>query len=306
MFKDIVKKAFILVLLFPLLGYAQSQDHLSITIYVEPELGINQNIEFSYTLESEIDMQIKYIPRIKCPNAPMALLEVKKADLKANQEYDNKYYSMKADLFIEPQECIASIRVIEPFEQTQEEKFNITTMPSMDIEILLCKDKQCSKKSQVYKTGERLFLDYKTEVWGIKSKANVAAPDASTQQVELPDSIILNQVGIYKITINSNADDYKDNIRHFEITVLENEINFNNQRICNADGKCIVPETIQNCPQDCPSGFEYSTYIYCAIAILLLIVIAIIIYKKIQEKRKWSQLEKKMSTLYNRSMPLLQ
>ncbi|MCK5333221.1 MAG: hypothetical protein KAJ24_01815, partial [Candidatus Aenigmarchaeota archaeon] len=63
-----------------------------------------------------------------------------------------------------------------------------------------------------------------------------------------------------------------------------------------ADGTC-DPDCSRSADPDCESS-KYGTYMYYVIAVLLLIVIAIITYKKIQERKKWSMLEKKMSGLY--------
>lgn len=242
----------LLLFLFPLSISAQTNSPITITIMVNPEIGVNENLEFFYALKSETPRKIKFIPQIKCPNTPQPVLEVKEILLEPGKEYKDKYFSMKVNDFIEPQECVASIHIIEPFEQVKKKKLNIVTNPSMDITILFCKDKKCAKRSRVYKIGETLFLNYKTKIETITEvKANITAPDNSTQSVDLPVEIMLKQAGIYKITVSSKADHYKDNIQNFEITVLKGEINVNDERICRPDGQCISPENKQNCPQDC-------------------------------------------------------
>jgi len=271
-----LKKILILALLFvPLLSSAQSKSNFNIIINVNQEIAINENLEFSYSIKSNTNQDIQYIPKIECPNAPQAMLGVIDLSLKADEEHKDDYFSMKVFKFIEPQECIAIINIIKPFKQTEEKKFKIITNSSLDIGILLCKDKECIKKSRVYKTGEILFLDYKTKVADIKSKANITMPDNSIQQIDLPNNIVLDQVGIYKIIVNSKANNYKDNMQSFEVTVLEGEIKVNNKRICNADGICSNQETAQNCPQDCVKAQQTINKINLKI-IISIIVIAVV------------------------------
>jgi hypothetical protein len=242
----------LLLFLFPLSISAQTNSPITITIMVNPEIGINENLEFFYVLKSETPQKVKFIPQIKCPNTPQPMLEIKEILLEPGKEYKDKYFSMKVNDFIEPQKCVASIHVLEPFEQVKEKKFNIVTNPNMDITILFCKDKKCAKKSRVYKIGETLFLNYKTKIEAItEAKANITAPDNSTQSVDLPAEIMLKQAGIYKITVSFKADNYKDNIQNFEITVLKEGVKINDKRICHPDGQCVAPENKQNCPQDC-------------------------------------------------------
>jgi len=108
-----LKKILILALLFvPLLSSAQSKSNFNIIINVNQEIAINENLEFSYSIKSNTNQDIQYIPKIECPNAPQAMLGVIDLSLKADEEHKDDYFSMKVFKFIEPQECIAIINII--------------------------------------------------------------------------------------------------------------------------------------------------------------------------------------------------
>lgn len=252
-----------------------------IIINVNPKMQIGDNLEFSYTMISPKDLSIKFVPHIKCPQAPEAMIQEQEINIKANIPYEGKYYSMELQDFIEPQKCIAGIKTIEPFQKTKEASFNIVANPTLDLEILFCKDNKCNQKSRVYKIGEIIFLDYKTNILEIKSEAIITTSDDSIKKINLPGNYEFKQKGIYDIKVISQADNYKDNIQDFKITVLEGEIKVNDQRVCNADGICSGQENKQNCPQDCVKTEQTTKKIdikiiiaIIAIAIIMVIIIA--------------------------------
>lgn len=105
---------------------------------------------------------------------------------------------------------------------------------------------------------------------------------------------------------------------------IENDNDCQITNIC-GDGICHRNENHISCSQDCPSGLEddfcdeikdgicdpdcsknedidckstwLAAYIFFALAIIILII-ALFAYKKVQDKKKWTELEKKMSETY--------
>lgn len=269
---------------------AQSNNspNLIIIINVKPQMQIGDNLEFSYTMISPKDLNLKFVPHIECfGGAPEAMVQEKEIDIKANIPFEGKYFSMPVQDFVEPQKCSASIKITEPFQKTKTAGFQIVVDPTLDLEVLLCKDEKCAQKSRVYRIGDTLYLNYKTEIQDIASEATITAPDNSTEKVNLPNSYIFKQQGIYDISVISKVDDYKDNVQNFPITVLAGEVKVNDQRVCNTDGKCAGQENEQNCPQDCvkvkkPIG---RIIILAALAALVIFILAMIYYFLIKRKR---------------------
>ncbi|MEA3449631.1 MAG: hypothetical protein U9Q85_01480 [Patescibacteria group bacterium] len=285
-----LSKNIISIILFTLfsclfLNTAKAQNHnpsnLIIIINVKSQMQIGDNLEFSYTMISPTDLSLKFTPHIKCfGNAPEAMVELKEADITANTPFEGKYYSMLIEDFMEPQKCVAGIKITEPFKKTKEISFHIATNPTIEAEILFCQDKKCEQKSRVYQTGETLYINHKTEISGIKSEATITAPDSSKENIILPGDYIFKKKGIYNISVVSKADNHKDNIQDFKITVLAGEIKVNDQRICKIDGICSGQENEQNCPQDCLDSKaqpQMSTVISTRIIVLLFLALVIII-----------------------------
>ncbi len=278
--KNIVSVILFIIIFCCFLNTANAQNNnssnLIIIINVKPQMQIGDNLEFSYTMISPKDLSLKFTPHIECPQAPVAMVREEEANIIANIPYEGKYFSMELSDLVEPQKCVAGIKITEPFQKTKTAGFQIIADPTLDLEILLCKDEKCAQKSRVYQIGDTLYLNYKIEISGIKSEATITAPDNSTKNIILPGNYALKEKGIYNISVVSKADNYKDNTQDFKITVLAGEIKVNDQRICNSDGKCAGQEDGQNCPQDCAKVKKPIGKIIILI-IAIVIIIAIII-----------------------------
>jgi hypothetical protein len=282
---NIIQKILIFFFLFsPFIVFAETGP-LIIDIDVQSEVFLGDDLKFNYSIYSAFDQNIQYIPKIDCKNAPVPALGDFTIFLEAGIAYENNYYSMKISDFIEPQECTAIIEIIEPTKQIKEKKIKIVTNPILVIEYLVCQDEQCLKRSKVSKAGAGVFLNFMSDVAGVKAQAEVIQNKNIFQTIKLPGVFYPETNGNYQIKFTANADGYKESRSVIPLTVLGSSVEINDLRICNADGICSEPENEQNCPQDCNTSLRgtKNSIIIFGFYLTVLFLIAIIlffIYKK--------------------------
>lgn len=276
--------------MLPIFCKAQAQE-IKIEIKVKPELVVGDNLEFNYSIISNINQQIKFLPKIKCPDAPQPSLEIKEVYLKAGEKYSDKYFSLGISDLIEPQECTVSINIIEPIQQQEEKIVRIITDPSFNVEVLLCKEEKCINRSKVYRMGDKVYVSIKSDATKFTFTAKLVDPEKNEKTISSPDNFTLDKKGEYNLTLTIKADGYKDNIQIIPITVLESDVQFNDLRVCKVDNNCLSPENIQNCPQDCLAKrniFSSKTNLLIIVGglslLVVLLIAAIIFYIKKRNK----------------------
>ena len=244
----------ILLLLFLVPNISLGTLDFKIEIDIKESFSIGGIISFNYSIISDEDATVKYIPTVVCPKGPAGFLSVKSIGLQKDVLYSNNYQFIKVDESVEPQTCTAYLEILEPFSQRVEKQFEIKTKPSFDIQIFSCKDESCAEKSKVFVKGEKAYLDYDSEVPEPAVTGKLTAPDNSTKELTLPANVSLDQIGKYILKTEAKKEGYKDDVQTLELVVLEEEPKVINKRICNANKICEPErgENYQNCPQDCP------------------------------------------------------
>lgn len=279
-------------MIMPLYCLAQEQNSIEAIIDVGSEIRTGENLEFTYLIKSTVTQAIQYIPKIECPNAPAAILDKKNLDLKAGQGYQDRYFSMKIENFVEPQNCLAVIEITEPSEKIFQKEFKIVADPSLKVDVGSCKEAECVNQTKVFKIGETAFFYALTGKIKTTAAAEIISPENSKETIDLPGSYKFSEKGEYTITITTEALGYKKNIQSFPITVLEGDAKVNDSRICQVNGHCDGQETSQNCPADCVlpprKAFLSSPYFFfatIAAGVILLIIAVLLILKKTGSKQ---------------------
>ena len=230
--------------------------NVDISLDIKPRFAEGDTIIFNYSFISDEDITIKFVPYVDCPNAPKPLLEIKQTELKKGKVFSDDFVYMDVVKNIEPQTCRASVSIVEPIEKSVGRQFEITTNPSFDIQVLICKDRSCTEKSKIFVKGEKAYFDYASDIPDLKISGSLSLPDGSTNDLTLPGNVALNQVGKYHLNIEAQKEGYKTNKQSLEFVVLEGEAKVIDKRVCNANGKCEpnLGENHKTCPQDCLSG----------------------------------------------------
>ena len=265
---------------------AQANSDIDIKINVKDTFQINDILNFNYTITSNQDTEITYIQYISCEQAPQPFLEEKEISLKANVPYQDKYSSITIDDNLEPQTCVAFIKISSPIEKKIEKEFKIETTPSFQFNLNYCKDKSCVEKTKVFILNDNIYLSHTSEVDNLEITVKLIYPDKTEKQITLPIQIKAEQIGNYELEIIAKKDGYKTVTRKDMFGVIGEQVKIKSTSICNADGICASPENIQNCPQDCVKT-EQSVdktnvinikIIIAIIAIIIIIVIMVAVY----------------------------
>ena len=277
---------------------AQPNQDINIQINVKDTFKINDILNFDYTIISNQDVEIVYIPYIKCEQAPQPFLEEKEIRLKANIPYQDKYSSIKVEDNLEPQTCTAFIQILSPIEKKIEKEFKIETTPSFQFNLQYCKDEFCVEKTKVFVLNNNIYLNYNSDAKNLEITANLIYPNKTEKKIILPTSIKAEQVGNYELEITAKKDGYKTINKKDMFGVIGERVEIQSASICNADGKCLGNENAQNCPQDCLAKAEDNGIVagidYKMILVILIIVISIImiiIYFVIKNRNNRNQFD---------------
>ncbi len=275
---------FLFLALISILLPAQVFASVSIDLETKPQFITGEDISFDYYFLSDKDEQIDYFVNIDCPNAPLPLQELKSILLKKNIPFKEEYVYLRVTDEIEPQICKISISIVEPLLITKEQTFEISANRSFKFQLFSCKEISCIEKSKVFILNDDIYLDYISEVENPEITANLIYPDKTEKQITLPTQIKANQVGNYEFEVVAEKQDYKTINKKAMFAVIAAPMQIKSSSICNIDGECILPETVQNCPQDCVKTDNMDTKLIIIAIIMGIMILAVFNRIRIRNK----------------------
>ena len=173
----------------------------NIEVNVAASFSLNEQMSFEYSLVSDISEQVKFIPHIICPNAPIAFLQEQTIQLQANQQYTTTYVDQIVQDWFEPQTCTAYVIILSPIQKTVSKNFTIDTNPSFDFDITLDK--------KVFIQNEDISIDYTSDISGLDISASLTYPDGRSENIGLPTTIKAGEIGTYEIEVSASKEGYK-------------------------------------------------------------------------------------------------
>ncbi len=185
---------------------------INMEIDVDSYFSIENEIKFEYSILSNIDQSISYFASVKCPNLLDPLLKLEKAELRANVPYEKSYSYIQVDDSIEPQNCIAQVSLIEPFQRTVSKEFNIIAKKSFGFDIVLDK--------KVLILGEEIKINFDSEVENLDIEANLRYPNGAVKQINLPYLEKIKKEGTYVVRVRASKDNYKSITKEKEFGVI--------------------------------------------------------------------------------------
>lgn len=272
---------FISVLAILITLSVKANSGISIEIKVKPSFNVGEQLSFTYILISDENQRVVYLPYIDCPQAPVAFIETRSADLKKEVPFKEVYYGAEINESIEPQNCTAYLEIISPVQKREEKEFKITTKPSFDFHILACKDVRCQERTKIYQVGKSFYLSYIAGVEKPQISAKLIKPNKKEVKVALDTPVILDKEGRYILEATATKQGYKIMKDAVEIGVVKEFTAPVDLRVCNTDGICEANkgENYHNCPEDCaaPKAARKLIY-YILIGLGILIAIGAGIY----------------------------
>lgn len=196
-----INKAWTISLLILLTCLPQTYAMIDINITIEPEFFTGDVISFNYTINSDSGQTIIYMESVDCPNAPHAMLDPKYAFVNLGVKVHGKYNYLKVTDDILPQDCIASVVILEPIQKTVSKTFAIVTTAPFEFNVVLNK--------KVFVKGEDINIDYKSEVKNPLVEAILIYPGGSEEEIELPYSFKAEKIGTYELEVNASKEGYK-------------------------------------------------------------------------------------------------
>ena len=195
------------------------------------EININSHfntgdvIKFSYTILSTQTETISYFASISCLGSPIALLDLKEANLEAGKIFSGEYSYGIVNDEVKSGRCIASISILEPYKLEFKKNFGVSSVSKFSINPLICKDSSCNEEAKVFIQEEKIYLNYSSSIEDILVLGILTYPDSSTKQINLPYNFIGSQIGTYKLDITASKEGYQDiNIKE-QFGVIEKNAN---------------------------------------------------------------------------------
>ena len=180
-----------------------------VNVDVKSSFGLNEQMSFGYFLVSDTNTQVRFIPHIMCPNAPVAMLQEQTIELQANKPYTAVYNDQIVRDEFESQTCKAYVQILSPVQQIVSKEFNIVTNPSFSVNKKLPADKALIRTSKIYLLGDSIYLDYQADIAGASVSALLTYPNKQTKQITFPITLKADQVGTYTLDITASKAGYK-------------------------------------------------------------------------------------------------
>ena len=236
---------------------------ISINIDMKESFDAGEEIFLEYTITSTQVQEIEYAAFVNCPDAPLALLDIKTTSLEANVPLTEKYvYMSSVSEDIEPQTCNATVGVLEP-ETLEQKTFSIVTNPSFDFNIELDK--------KVFVKGEEIDISFVSQVSPLVT-VTLTYPDDKSEQLSLPATISAEQVGTYNLEITASKSGYKTINKKVQFAVIE--------RAAEIDYIVFGGEKERR------SQSRYLFFILIGMIFILIIFVSMIIFMRVMKKRK--------------------
>lgn len=173
-----------------------------IDIAVKEEFVLGEEVDFTYSIDSDLNTNTKIIPFVSCSEMPFPSLDEIEVFLLSDKTYDGTYKSFKVTDEIGSQICFANVRLMEPFDYSESKQFKIKTKSSFEFDVILQK--------KAFSPGEQIKIDFDSDISTPSATAILTLPDKSTKQLTLPATITADQVGTYHLEATATKEGFKD------------------------------------------------------------------------------------------------
>jgi hypothetical protein len=270
-----INKKYTITSIIGLLFFIQLATAVSIDIDIDSSFRTGEEVSFDYTILSEESQFIEYAVIVGCPSAPLALFKLENTTLEANVPFVQSYVYLSAiSNNIEPQMCNATVGILY-LEVVSREPFEIIALPSFDFDVMSCLDEECLDRAVVFPLNTEVYFDFDSEISNVEIKANLIYPDKSEEEIILPTSLKLEQIGTYDLELMGTSPGYKDNVKTKQFGVITElvSIPYSDVRVPDKTTEKVVIEEIRS------ERFPARLVFYFVLGLIILGVIVFFIVK---------------------------
>lgn len=243
---------------------------ITLEINVGDSFELGEEMFFEYSLSSEEDLEAIILPHILCPYAPIALLQEKTIQLKANQKYSGTYRDQIVQDWFEPQTCTAYVQIISPIQKTVSKEFQIVTDPPFDFSLSLNK--------KIFILNEDITINYESDISNPNIDSILTYPNGNSENINLPTTIPADQIGTYGLDVTASKEGYKTVQLKEQFGVIEQQANI---------GYAISEPNQQT--EELEKSDEKNNFLFFStigiISLLIVVVLFFLIRKFIQNKQ---------------------
>lgn len=217
-------KKIIIVLMFLLMifaiTFAQDVDVKIDLVTDDFTFDINQSLIFDYNLTANQDANIVFLDYLLCPERPLALIENKVVQLKANESVALRLDEGLMYDILEYQDCNFIVAVYEPVQRNVVQKVTLNGYHFFDLEVVTCLDSECEEFTNTFVKGEDAFLFFYADEENVVVKASITDPNGKTGELVLPNKIEDLVAGVYEVEIVTSKEGFQDYKMNLQIPVL--------------------------------------------------------------------------------------
>ncbi|MBA3047915.1 hypothetical protein KKC83_05100 [Patescibacteria group bacterium] len=160
------------------------------------------------------------------------------------------------------------------------------TKKEINADLLVCADVNCENNKAVFIAGETVYLKINSGITDMR--INAQTQNSKTKDKQAIDfinniaQIKSEQEGSFIINLTLNKSGYSEQAIQKNFAVIGAPAKIKSASVCSADGVCVSPETVQNCPQDCVQAkakiISAKIIIFIASALVIILIMAAAYY----------------------------
>ena len=291
-----LKKTFLFTIIFflfilPLFASAQQPINISLN---QQTFKPNEEIQAKVSFTNPIPKQLK--GQIICNFAdlnrklpPMPFME--EFDLAPNQK--SKIFTFKMDISEWMPEGLwkADVEVMDERNnliiKSQKEFRVIGTKKTIESNVNIYSDKNCSERKVVFIKGETVYIKLDSSIADLGISSTIKTPSGEIKDLAFENNLAnfkSDEIGSFSLWVNLSKEGYLKQKIEKDFAYIEKAAEIPSASICNEDGKCAGQENEQNCPQDCLKK-KSNVILVLLVVIVILAVLGFVGWRKMRIKK---------------------
>jgi hypothetical protein len=219
-----IKKIFIALYMIIFLSNIVSAqiNGINVNINVKDVFYTGEMVKFDYTIiSSDYEGIISYTPSVFCNKSYQISPMILNISLTSGKSYSSNFTYGLVDDLLSSEICQASV-FIETGKNNEifQKSFEIIADEDLIIDVFFCKDESCMEKSKTFILGEKIYINYNSNVDSIVDGL-LKKPSNNQDNIMLPYNFVPSVAGSYSLKVTSSKQGYKNYERDYEFGVIE-------------------------------------------------------------------------------------